>query len=112
MTQKEINEGNLVICKFIDNPVVFNDILDTTLLNIKEHGAVLYSIDELKYHTSWDWLMKVIEKCREKDPPMRIYEYNQYIMQSFNYLDIEETWKAVIKFIKWYNEKENNKSKN
>ncbi|HEY5587569.1 MAG TPA: hypothetical protein VIK86_01285 [Candidatus Paceibacterota bacterium] len=57
-----------------------------------------------QYNTKWDYLMPVIKKCREKDRSMSILEYNQYIMQSFSFLDITKTWEAVVEFIKWYNE--------
>ena len=66
-------------------------------------ACCLWCPEQLQYHLFWDWLMPVIDKCREKDPPMTILEYNQYIMASFDYLDIEKTYKAVIEFIEWYN---------
>ena len=60
-------------------------------------GIIKYS----KYHTSWDWLMPVItnilEKCSELDDMERYHCIIDQIPQ------IDHTYKAVIEFIKYYN---------
>lgn len=47
--------------------------------------------EEMKFHTSWDWLMPVVEKIGNE-----------------NYLsfDIEDTYNNVVEHIKWYNEQQ------
>lgn len=53
----------------------------------------VHRINELKYHTSWDWLMPValfIAKNHSVDCIAKRYS-------------IEEVYKAVVEFIKWYN---------
>jgi frataxin-like iron-binding protein CyaY len=62
-----------------------------------------YSDSDLKYHTSWDWLMPVVEKCYQCD-----YEEGGDMHMRMNdaimTINIEEVYQAVVEFIKWYNE--------
>ena len=54
-----------------------------------------YSKD-IPYHTSWDWLMPVIDKCYQ--------EYmSKHIADAVMTCDIDTTYKAVVEFIKEYN---------
>ena len=60
------------------------------------------SLSELKYHTSWDWLMPVVNKC------LNIYHIEQRNDDiNFKFYDsmgdIKKTYKEVVEFIKKYN---------
>ena len=75
-----------------------------------------YYPSELKYHASWDWLMPVVEKIKELmyDQDMnvkgslgnKIKYVTLYtaIFESFQQVDINKTYTAVVEFIKWSNE--------
>jgi hypothetical protein len=54
----------------------------------------------LKYHTSWDWLMPVVEKCYESGG-----EENEVgdITHALLDCDIDKTYKAVVEFINQLN---------
>ncbi len=63
--------------------------------------------DEMKFHTSWDWLMPVVEKCftnqqfnAGSEEDVLIMKLNDAILT----VNINEVHKAVVEFIKWYNE--------
>jgi hypothetical protein len=65
-----------------------------------------YIINDLKFDSSWDWLMPVIDKIYSSD------EYILYKREESGQFDVEvhintkyiiNTWKDVIEFIKWYN---------
>jgi hypothetical protein len=74
---------------------------------------------ELKYHTSWDWLMPVVEKIESLEDENKCKLYNFQSEQCFVTIvvnhtgeDIVEvdadnrldaTYQAVISFIKFYN---------
>lgn len=83
----------------------------------------------LKYHSSWNWLMPVVEKIRNVESYDRdkfstsvvidadktsiksgCYGNKSHSNQYFNkifggrYNSREHTYKAVVEFIKWYNE--------
>ena len=51
------------------------------------------ALSDTHYHTSWDWLMPVVEK---------IYSLDAHI-DFFRVINLEATYKAVVEFIKEYN---------
>ena len=53
-----------------------------------------YKTDTLYFHSSWDWLMPVIEKIEEQ---------NELIGAHILSTDIGKTYKEVVRFIKEYN---------
>jgi|TARA_Y100000289_G_C3846169_1_gene111056 hypothetical protein len=58
----------------------------------------------LKYHTSWDWLMPVVQECRLESR----CEYDtddawDKIHWALEECNIEEIYKAVVEFIKQHN---------
>ena len=66
------------------------------------------------FDTSWDWLMPVVERIEEVASGVTIYRKGCHInevgsfsgsINGFNHSSkIEQTYKAVVEFIKWYNE--------
>jgi len=52
-----------------------------------------YSVDELKYHTSWDWLMPVVQKC------FKDAHEDGFLEISGSLPDMDATHKAVVEFI-------------
>lgn len=95
----------------------FKMINDLQISTPNGGGAFL---NELKYHTSWDWLMPVVEKIESIEDENRCAKYNFNSVQCF--VDIvdnntseeivktdcnnkfDSTYKAVCEFIEWYNE--------
>jgi hypothetical protein len=62
-------------------------------------------INELKYHTSWDWLMPVAnEIIKSRDEQNTDWDLTdlKYALQTTN---IEYVYKAVVKFINEYNKR-------
>ena len=65
----------------------------------------------LKFHSSWEWLMPVVEKIESLGYGVTIYRKGCHIndigllgVNGFNHKSkIEQTWLAVVEFIKWYN---------
>jgi hypothetical protein len=51
------------------------------------------ALSDTHYHTSWDWLMPVVEK---------IYSLDAHI-DFFRVINFEATYKRVVEFIKEYN---------
>ena len=58
----------------------------------------------LQYHTSWDWLMPVVQKCYKIDNE----EGFDSLVDAVSTLDLDGTYQAVVEFIKEYND-DNNK---
>ena len=121
---KEIIEGNKLIDIFM-NPkhtisgywIHWND----------GHGSQSH-VETLEYHSSWDWLMPVVEKMSKIKctwTNVEPHETDTYYPRTFGMLNaetkrpmvrinsnslfeadtlIEATWLAVINFITWYNQ--------
>lgn len=121
MEQKEIEEGNKLIAEFMGGKiknklVTFNGGWDDSDLSF---------ISGLKYHTSWDWLMPVVEKIEKSKTPtwVKIYgddhiysceiydEDSDYAIADIrdNTSKIDVVFRAVVKFTKWHNANPNNK---
>lgn len=64
-----------------------------------------YSIDELKYDSSWDWIMPVVEKI-DKVCGIDLHEWDNSVNEALITKNINIVYREVIAFIKWYNETE------
>lgn len=91
MTKEEIFSENLEIFKFYRDIKIIDSF---DIYNIK-----------LEYHNSWDWLMPVVQKCLKINEE-NLDEWEKYyenIDDSFYQINITQTYKEVLNFIKWYN---------
>ena len=106
-----MENNNKLIAEFLGMTTHHND-KNILILNTKD-GNDIISVDDLKYHTDWNWLMQVIDKIEK--------EYRFSILISWQHCVIESnscefriekdsdtklkaTYNAVVEFIKWYNE--------
>ena len=64
-------------------------------------GNDMIYIDELKYHSSWDWLMPVAEKCLTTNEPTDGQHY--FINDALLTCNIDVVYDRVVEFIKEYN---------
>ena len=120
MTKEEIIEGNKLIAEFMGG-VYDSDVNEYWFyLNppnwTSKFAPTTY---ELKYHSSWDWLMPVVEKIENdlKDSfNVDIVNNNQceivkngskficgYGFETVYNSKIEAVYYSVVAFIKWYN---------
>lgn len=127
MTNEEIVEGDKLIIKFIGYK--YRNSSKVWCIYPYDDSSYLRSLgwvkcDDLKFHSSWDWLMPVIEKI-EKEYPVLLsiknkistfdntwhickIEFFSEITGNFQIIKegvtkIKSVWLAVIEFIKWYN---------
>ena len=124
MENQTILEGNKLIAEFMGGkydkdtnfPIHPNDIWLPT------HGIVNCATIEsgngriIQYHTSWDWLMPVVEKienfndgctlCIIEDERCHINTQTNFEVDSVGYTKIEAVYNAIIEFIKWYNKQQ------
>lgn len=106
-----LEEGNKLIAEFME----WNDL--DLLLDIWTGEAVQVYVPEMKYHTSWDWLMPVVEKIEKMGYDSRIHgnnsdggficdfvdsENNEWGLAITHTTKIEAVWLAVIDFINYY----------
>lgn len=82
----EVNKGNELIAKFMG------------VENYETHN-----INSRSFHTSWDWIMPVVANIRQKC--LRNDILWQPISDALiNDVDTLKVWKAVVEFVKFYNE--------
>jgi len=125
LNQNKIDKGNRLIVKFMKY------FADDEAVVIRMHG---YAYDQLKFHTSFDWLMPVVEQIEalntspeEKDGMTnwtKFYTVTIYgnicrigsvagyassvcVCEGKGESKIEAVWNAVVNFIKWYNKQNN-----
>ena len=114
MKENEIIEGNKLIAEFMGakygKDVSF--FMHGKDLWLPIHGVCTYTAIDvgsgkiLQYHSSWDWLIPVIDKCTD------LKEYSEYKELAYlgyggiqiNTKFITSTWESVVEFIKWYNQ--------
>jgi len=127
METSDILKGNKVIAEFmgaISNTHPWGYLIPDGELNLSfdlfdkkvfsNDGGSGWKIEELKFHSSWDWLMQVVEKI-ESMLPDGFCVFIQHSDCFIEHPDIgisgkssdkqESTWQACVEFIEWYNEK-------
>ena len=100
--QEDIMKDNKIIAEFMgmelgDDKTMYYDDAENL------HPPT--PINELKYHTSWDWLMPVAnEIIKSRDEQNTDWDLTnlKYALQTTN---IEYVYKAVVKFINEYNKR-------
>lgn len=133
MENKEIIEGNKLIAEFMEVKNVREYTLNEKhkcLIISDDDGFIEYveGINFLSYNDSWNSLMPVVEKIEKLGFDSRIHGNNSDDGYLCDFLEsntnneiscfvtwqdsggtkIQATYKAVVKFIKWYNENKNN----
>ena len=107
LTEQEILEGNKLIAEFLGiEKKIYGETGITYYID-----NIPYQLFKLKYHSSWDWLMNIVEKCESikvcnKGGFAFIITGTMCQWDSVTYIGktkIEAVWKAVVEFIKFYN---------
>lgn len=114
MKEQEIIEGNKLIAEFLGWKILKGSNRMSVYMD------ALYQ-DDLNYHSSWNWLMPVVEKIEalcntDYDTSVvyiadisctievRINNSLEYSKEINSDKKINATFKSVVEFIKWYNE--------
>ena len=96
---KYMNDNNL-IAEFMgwqlqDNPK------DRWYGSYREPNGILHkntNKEPMQFHSSWDWLMPVVAKCRQESNPED--SHWEKIYYSLEDTDIDVTYSSVVEFIK------------
>ena len=99
MNDLTIDDKNKLIAEFEDPKVNF----DTNKQGVLHVGIT--HIKELRYHSSWSWLMPVCKKFDELDLVDEDYvNHCDMIDHCVTQYEIEPVYEAVVQAILWYNE--------
>lgn len=111
-TVNNIVENNKLIAEFMSAKVTGEYLgskggyKDTVLLDFTKADTPsdlkFISDCDLKYNTSWDWLMPVVEKINSDIHYNESKEY-RHLMSLKITTNIKVLYKAIVEFIKWYN---------
>ncbi len=118
--ENELRENNKLIAEFMG--LVKSSYRNMYWTEKSKEGFGEGELVNLLYHTSWDWLMPVVDRIEGIIDEHGCAKYNVRVEQSW--VDIidnhtsdeivkvdgdnrrEATYKAVVEFIKWYNEQD------
>jgi hypothetical protein len=116
----EIEKSNKMIAEFMNVTSVTPENADGTLgRTMYSPYKIWYSVEELRYHITWDWLMPVIEKISiwkfedgdycfprtfgmQSEEGLFMFRFNRHSIFQSETL-IEAAYKAVVDFIEFYN---------
>ena len=106
-------KDNKLIAEFMGVKTITIDELKSILKQNREDGFIhtpqAHLIDDLEYHTSWDWLMPVVEKCLVGEAEQSEEISNTTIKNIYEGIcnqDILHAYKSVVKFIKAQNDEQ------
>lgn len=98
---KTIEEKNKLIAEFMQLRGEYDEDEKVIYLESDIDGKGIYSLNELKYNSSWNWLMEVVKKIydlRLENEPVLI------VRDALTDASLVGTFDAVVEFIEWYNE--------
>ena len=121
MNKKEIESGNKLIADFLDRykGQKIEDCEDEIVLDIKYDGfsgsevsrkTRKFTYSDLKYHSSWDWLMPVVEKINKTweytdmdgDEFLPGEQIISVIREALGQVMIDAVYENVVDFINWH----------
>jgi hypothetical protein len=111
MKESEILEGNKLVAEFMGATKGFNS-KDGEFYYLP-NNVPSYLIKELKYHSSYDWIMPVVQKIINLGWQFQLNSYGisnsaefiktgSYIKNTDWSTPLLATYNVVIDFIKWY----------
>ena len=101
MTQEQIEQGNKLIAEFMGATQDSDDLSDWWGGIMFPHGYD--RTFALKYHSSWDWLMPVVEKILKIAHENMLNEWECEFANRFLSCNITAIYLLCIEFIKWHN---------
>ncbi len=120
MKEQEILESNKLIAEF-DGFKFINDNPEFCpngyfVIDSEEGYHNQTNPDELKYHSSWDWLMPVIDRIESLENERfqieiyskgrcQIFDKGYELFEGYSDTKLKAVYEGVVQFIKWYNQK-------
>lgn len=109
MREQEIIEGNKLIAEFMGAKIEQGGNDEWYAMDIPLPDGTLTGIHlkDLKYNSSWEWLMKVVEKIIPEFRPRAVNKKHPFFLIQYNLIQAngkESVWLAVVDFIKWHND--------
>ena len=99
-----MEQNNKLIAEFMGMTYYIpND--DSLMVEKAPIGVLVTPTKSLEYHKSWDWLMPVVQKIGDEYLNTPFDETYSHLTEQYeNIWTLEDTYKAVVEFIKEYNQ--------
>jgi hypothetical protein len=99
MNKEQVIEGNKLIAEFMGW-----EYHKGFLCNPLGGSPLTLKVEELIYHSSWDWLMPVVIKIFQLKNIEGLYKQLNQLTEAYMLMDKKYIYKSVIQFIQWYNQ--------
>lgn len=97
----EILEGNKLIAEFLG--IKTKVYSDSPSMVYYDYNGFMNTVEQMKYHSSWDWLCPVYTKIGTMDE-LNAYPSPSKLRRASPLFDtIEIFWNEAVDFIQWYN---------
>lgn len=104
MNNENIIQGNMLIAEFMGYTIAPNRDNPISVYTHENRGfKFLFRINKAKYHTSWNWIMPVVEKISAMPPSV----HHLSVVSIYIGAPIETVYAAVLNFITHYNTQNN-----
>lgn len=104
MTKEEIKEGNMLIAQFDGWAHTKPPKKGKGYWTHIQRGYTHWDLSAMKYHSSWDWLMRACKKWDSLNIKNKKYvDLCENLDHLVTLYDIEEPFKHFVKCVKWYN---------
>lgn len=102
-------EGNKAIAEFCEMDACASQEHRTNKCYWVLFKKMYYKADEMEFHTSWDWLMPVVQKIKgvyaNLDLELSMMVEKTFIILDLTiFADVDTVYSAVLQFIQWYNQ--------
>lgn len=95
-----MKEENKLIAEFMGYTLDDENLESFRIMNNNKIEYILAT--NMKYHSSWDWLMPVVSKITKMDNYIGLMQ-RENIMDTIPYGLIDDVYEYVVQFIKYYN---------
>lgn len=96
MEPRDIDEGNILIAKFM------GAVPHGEYENVYRYAGIAFTIKGITYERDWNWIRPVIEKIH--DECSLHTEALKFFERLSVFSTIDQLWSASIEYIKWYNQ--------
>lgn len=104
MQQEEINKGS----RLIEN--IMGSTIKIAQDDVKDIPLAFLSVEDMKFHQSWKWMMPVVIKIEEelgypviiKEKSCKIAADDDTVFEYEEDTKLEAIWQAVVHFLEWH----------
>lgn len=108
--KQETIDGNRLIAEFMGWQSNKYPHLPKKVHQVLDGQEIGVRVENLEYHSSWDWLMPVVKRINETAPHFTKESKSivENIYREVNAVEIQLAFSWVLEYIQWYNTQNSN----